>query len=317
MNQKRDVKTTIIAVGAAVAAGLVGVVLFILTRPTPRAADRISILGITALIAGASFLLGAFLGFLFGIPRTLQRAEEEAPRSATQTLGYRVNTNFEQISDWLTKIIVGVGLTQLGTLPRSFWTMSGHLSGAIGEPPAGQTVVAAVVLHFLLSGFFFGYLLTRLFLTGAFQRAERTVEEAVDQLTHEIEKVHSRTRALDVRVTEGEMFKALYEPAPGGFERVIELGEFFVKQNPDASAEVWGYLAAAYGQSYRWEMQHANGKEVLDTLRAKALDAVRRAVALNPGAKPVLAMLWRPEPGTPEDDLEPFRDDPEFEKTLT
>lgn len=61
------------------------------------------------LIASASFLAGGLVGFLFGIPRAVQGST--APSGATQ---YQANTNLEQVSDWLTKIIVGVGLVQIG-----------------------------------------------------------------------------------------------------------------------------------------------------------------------------------------------------------
>src|SRR5690242_16782606 len=48
-----------------------------------------------ALGAGAFFAVGMSAGFIFGIPRGSHKY---------------VNSNLEQISDWLTKILVGVGL---------------------------------------------------------------------------------------------------------------------------------------------------------------------------------------------------------------
>ena len=68
---------------------------------------------------------GGIIGFLFGIPRVLQdinaptimpkNNEEDKDSANTSKSSYRmqVNTNLEQISDWLTKIIVGVGLIEL------------------------------------------------------------------------------------------------------------------------------------------------------------------------------------------------------------
>ena len=61
---------------------------------------------------------GAFC-FLFGIPKILQsdRLPEDTPNSAV--IGYRqqVNTNLTEISDWLTKIIVGLSLINLAKIP--------------------------------------------------------------------------------------------------------------------------------------------------------------------------------------------------------
>ncbi len=51
----------------------------------------------------ACLALGSLFGIVFGIPR-------EAPRSAStgtaQTAGLRANTNMEETSDWLTKLLV-------------------------------------------------------------------------------------------------------------------------------------------------------------------------------------------------------------------
>ncbi len=54
---------------------------------------------------------GFLVGFLFGIPRVLQ-GEDVLPGQQPE-YRQRVNTNLEQISDWLTKIIVGLGLVEL------------------------------------------------------------------------------------------------------------------------------------------------------------------------------------------------------------
>jgi hypothetical protein len=68
----------------------------------------------TALVMGSSaFLVGGFTGFLFGIPRTITAP---GPNPSTGVTQFQGNTNLEQVSDWLTKIIVGVGLVQIGRI---------------------------------------------------------------------------------------------------------------------------------------------------------------------------------------------------------
>lgn len=81
--------------------------------------------------AFACFSVGALIGFLFGIPRVLQQdvipVSKPAPSGVTATspttessidsYSLKVNTNLEQISDWLTKIFVGLGLVQLQRVP--------------------------------------------------------------------------------------------------------------------------------------------------------------------------------------------------------
>jgi len=78
----------------------------------------------------ATYAFGFGIGFLFGIPRVLQR-DVLTPNDYTDRDNYiqRVNTNLEQISDWLIKIIVGLGLVQLQQIPGflkrvSFWAAS-------------------------------------------------------------------------------------------------------------------------------------------------------------------------------------------------
>ncbi|HEX8274113.1 MAG TPA: hypothetical protein VF615_15855 [Longimicrobiaceae bacterium] len=137
----------------------------------------------TALLwALACFGCGMGIGFLFGIPRVLQGDVPVDPSqgggadAAQPRDGYHIrpNTNLEQISDWLTKILVGVGLVQLGELPGALHRASLALAGGLGAPsPALQVFAAGIIVYFSVSGFTGGYLMTRIFLTGAFSRADR------------------------------------------------------------------------------------------------------------------------------------------------
>jgi uncharacterized protein YneF (UPF0154 family) len=136
-----------------------------------------------ALVCGVAFLaVGLLIGFLFGIPRVLQKELSPvlpSPQSTTLA-GYRiqVNTNLEQISDWLTKIIVGLGLVELHAMPSRLRELARFLSGGMQASMSPEDVHSAEVLalltvvYFTLIGFFGGYLLTRTYLTGAFRRAD-------------------------------------------------------------------------------------------------------------------------------------------------
>lgn len=83
----------------------------------------------------------------------------------------RVNTNLEQISDWLTKILVGVGLIQIKEIKNAVSGAAVYIAQGIGEQH--RTFAAALVVYFSVIGFLNGYLLTRLWLAGAFSRADR------------------------------------------------------------------------------------------------------------------------------------------------
>jgi hypothetical protein len=129
-------------------------------------------------------VLGALLGFVFGIPRTLQHdiAPPSNPGITEQDqIGYQINTNLEQISDWLTKIIIGVGLIELGNIGGWLISFSHSIGEAFGNP-LGQAYVLGMLVYFSGSGFLLGYLWTRLSFGLAIKEAdkglvERTVEK--------------------------------------------------------------------------------------------------------------------------------------------
>jgi hypothetical protein len=127
----------------------------------------------------AALAAGAIVGFLFGIPRVVQTGPQPnadpADTEAATPVAYRVqvNTNLEQISDWLTKIIVGLGLINLGKLPEHVGRISAYVGASFGPEPEHAHFACAVLLYFSVMGFALGYLLTRLYLTGAFVAADR------------------------------------------------------------------------------------------------------------------------------------------------
>lgn len=60
------------------------------------------------LVGIAAWLAGGVLGFLFGVPRFQSSPGGGAAGLASSFIP---NTNLEQVSDWLTKIIIGATLT--------------------------------------------------------------------------------------------------------------------------------------------------------------------------------------------------------------
>jgi hypothetical protein len=120
--------------------------------------------GAAAMVSAASYLAGSLLGFLFGIPRALSSdAEVSFDRQHDRLI---TNTNLEQISDWLTKIIVGATLVQLGNLTRKFSELATFVSGIFGSPSAqNKTMAGAIILYSALLGFFVSYIAARSIIT--------------------------------------------------------------------------------------------------------------------------------------------------------
>jgi hypothetical protein len=127
--------------------------------------------------AGCAAAAGALVGFLFGIPRTLSSPADETSAGwarAAEGLQYRVNTNLEQISDWLTKILVGVGLAELHRMPAALRATADYFAAAI-DGRAGADLsgfVAALLAYFAVVGLMAGYLGTRVLLAPLFRLAD-------------------------------------------------------------------------------------------------------------------------------------------------
>ncbi|MDB5020626.1 MAG: hypothetical protein JWQ28_1753 [Pedobacter sp.] len=88
------------------------------------------------LLGAAIFMLGLFVGFLFGIPKNVSK-------NASGT--YTSNTNLEEISDWLTKILVGLGLTQISFIPTKVESIVAYLSERMKNVP--QSIILSLLLY--------------------------------------------------------------------------------------------------------------------------------------------------------------------------
>lgn len=151
---------------------------------------------------------GMLLGFLFGIPRSLPsgtvnaappdertngkgRTTDEPPPASTDAaagnasntlfLGtptpMEINSNLVEVSDWLTKIIVGVGLIELKSLPGSARSMAAFIAPSLAtDTPTAMAIVGGIMLFFSVHGFLIGYLLTRIYLSIMIKRADSLVK---------------------------------------------------------------------------------------------------------------------------------------------
>lgn len=134
------------------------------------------ILAIGSLTAAAAFAVGALLGFLFGIPRSVAASAKSSgiqteDKATAERAAHRfdANTNLEQISDWLTKILVGVGLVQIHQISSAVEGLANGLAPGLGSQ--GFSVAVALLVSFSITGFVSAYLFTRLRLQGAFEFA--------------------------------------------------------------------------------------------------------------------------------------------------
>jgi hypothetical protein len=131
---------------------LVGAVAFSLSGD-----HKISVLGISLIIAAGAFGLGAFLGFLFSVPRGAESTDDAGAAGP--------NTNLVQVSDWLTKILIGATLVQLPTFVNSIGHFATNtLAPALGDDNAADAYAIALLVGSFIAGFLIAYIYTRLVL---------------------------------------------------------------------------------------------------------------------------------------------------------
>jgi hypothetical protein len=148
---------------------------------------------IASLLAGGAMFAGFIVGFLFGIPKSRSDSAASVSTHMSAT-SLQTNTNLEQISDWLTKILVGVGLAQISEISAGLWRLARLLGPAFGgAPETTEPFVVTLLVYFTLCGFLSGYFWTRMFLAGAFSLADQELEffrndaEGPDHVTVSVE----------------------------------------------------------------------------------------------------------------------------------
>lgn len=166
----------------------------------------------------ASFAAGGMMGFLFGIPKSGLTLKAE-PRSnavtgvpaasaqaATGVLAQadsaqraRPNTNLEEVSDWLTKIIVGLTLVHANDLLEKVGRICFRAAAAIRANPTASDISAAtaLVVGFALIGFLAVYLYMRLFLQGAMARSDEQMMNRYLDAVDEAERIGAKEASPD------------------------------------------------------------------------------------------------------------------------
>ncbi len=239
---ERDAKRARILVLWCLLCGTAALVLYSLGQTAPSGRARFLLFAVLALEGAAGFAFGALAGFLFGIPRSLRGQQPEpkpqppaqtnptpnptaAPGSATPSTAlqpatassgadYASNTNLEEISDWLTKIIVGFGLINLREIPGKLRGLAAYFSSlwscGPGCVPIPDSVSLAILIYFSVCGFFLAYLLTRLILPAAFRRAESSAAEK-ELVQAKQAKVQVKEALSDAGALSGQVKDALQQ----------------------------------------------------------------------------------------------------------
>jgi hypothetical protein len=153
-------------------------------------------LSVGLLIACAATMIGILIGFIFGVPFS-REPDGAQPASVSPGSRYRANTSLEQIADWLTKMIVGVGLVEIKNAPSYLLRVSRVLAKGLGTGLGDQVLVLSTMIYFSLCGFLFGFLWARIYLRRWFTEAdaELVAQKVITTLSENEERIQADTKA--------------------------------------------------------------------------------------------------------------------------
>jgi hypothetical protein len=158
---------------------------------------------VALVVAFGALGTGALLGFLFGIPKVvssgdlrnaqaaklekvvanptdaagkpLARQTDETSRDQTASpqsssgVGFTPSSNLAEVSDWLTKLLLGAGLVSLTQLGGPIGSLIRTVASGLESVPAGgepsgisEVMAGGILVTYAVVGFLGGYLLTTL-----------------------------------------------------------------------------------------------------------------------------------------------------------
>lgn len=194
--------------------GFLCIIVYAVATPGPH----LQYIGVGLLTAFAALVTGYLFGFLFGVPRVVSSgalrqsrppvvaatpsalpadASTSAAGGATsdatagagkatadsagsaQERHYSPSSNLAEVSDWLTKLLLGAGLVQLTHLGKPLSTLinavaRGLENGAPGSKISGaaQAIAGAILVEYTILGFLVGYVVTTLWYETQLDRLQ-------------------------------------------------------------------------------------------------------------------------------------------------
>jgi hypothetical protein len=141
--------------------------------------------GVTVfLLFAAAGAVGAVLGFLFGLPRARVSDPTAGPPGNVSTY-YLTNSNLIKVSDWLTTIVIGLGLVNLGKVVPAVRALARYLREPLGGTAYAGPVGIAVLVIGVLAGFVLDYLWTSIRVRELLEEAERQSQETMPDLLNQ------------------------------------------------------------------------------------------------------------------------------------
>ena len=127
-------------------------------------------LGVGVLASLAAFVVGCFVGFLLGIPRAVSSGElrqNQSAAAAAGSSGLGASSNLAEISDWLTKLVLGAGLVELTRLGGPVASLIDNVAAGLHSAGASaasvqtaKVMAGAIIFGYVIMGLLDGYIVT-------------------------------------------------------------------------------------------------------------------------------------------------------------
>ena len=199
------------------------------------------------------------------------------------------NTNLEEISDWLTKIIVGVGLVELKQAPAGLKRLADFFSTTCGNEFCGALFLM-MGAFFFITGFIASYILARVYLKLAIALTGQLLEPDVKRLVRETAEKTARQTA-DAAITKAGPVRALalisearstVDTAGSGdtqLDKAISLLDEALQSNPSKDLSAYALVEKARAIKRKALQKEGTDRE---TLLRHALDLLVQARQLIP-----------------------------------
>jgi hypothetical protein len=188
-NTGKDAETSVLlTLYTGLFLGMIPVIGFPVT--IPEMGGKILFIGLTLGIA--TFISSFFLGTLFGMPRRNKKSDNN----------YALNNGLIEISDWLTKIIVGLALINLKEIPGYIISFAEYIREASKfEGQLLNIYTIGILFYFGFLGLFIGYNYMRLVLSNKYQYADdnlirRELETAKEKSTEAKEESQQKDKKI-------------------------------------------------------------------------------------------------------------------------
>lgn len=192
-NTGKDAETSVLlTLYTGIFLGMIPVIGFPIT--IPEMGGKILFIGLTLGIA--SFTSFFFVGILFGMPKRNNKKQND----------YSLNNGLSEISDWLSKIIIGLVLINLKEIPGQIFSFAEYIREASKfEGQLLNVYTIGILVYFGFLGLFIGYNYMRLIRSDKYKYAdENLIRSELENAKEKILNIKEEIQQKDKKIIENQ-----------------------------------------------------------------------------------------------------------------